>query len=399
MVDDQQGDGWPAITYETLPWRRSGDEVASRRTLRRVTDRYEAAVPPLIRDADVALESDTLAGADEASHALARFDAEAGAFIAPFPSILLRSESSSSSEVENLTAGAKQVALAAIGASRSANARLVVANAHAMDAALALSAELTEDAVIAMHRALLADSAPNAVGRWRDEQVWIGGGAISPHAADFVPPHHSRIPALMRDLLDFTDRTDVPVLAQAAIAHAQFETIHPFPDGNGRTGRALIHAMLRRGALTRNVTVPVSAGLLHSPQSYFEALTDYRAGDVDAIVHAITNATFAAIGNGRHLVREIQEARSRWSDAVRARADSSAHRLMDLLLAQPVITVKTASAALDVSEAAANTAVNRLAESGILTQTGGAARYRIWQAGDVIEALDAFADRARRGRV
>lgn len=393
------GNGWPAIAFESRSWQRSGDEVASRRQLRRITSDYPAAVPPLIGRAAVELEPEVITAADEASQALARFDEAAGRFIAPFSAILLRTESASSSEVENLTAGAKQVALAGIGASRSENARLVMANTRAMEAALRLSNQLDEEAVIAMHDALLSESAPHIVGRWRQEQVWIGGGPASPHGAQFVPPHHDRVPELMSDLLDFADRDDVPILAQAAIAHAQFETIHPFPDGNGRTGRALIHAMLRRGGLTQNVTVPVSAGLLHDPRGYFDALTDYREGDVDAIVHAITNATFAAIGNGSRLVREIGDAREGWSHRVRARSDAAVHRLMDTLLAQPVVTAKSASQALGISEVAAHAAVNRLVDAGVLSQAAGGARYRVWQAHDVIMALDDFAARARRGRV
>ena len=143
-----------------------------------------------------------LALADDASKELTRFDAEAGMIVAPFAAILLRTESASSSEVENVTASAKQVALAEIGASRLyGNAELVVANVHAMNAAIELSDRLDERAIIAMHDALLGASAPHFVGGWRDQQVWIGGGSISPHNAGFVPPHHERVPELMRDLV------------------------------------------------------------------------------------------------------------------------------------------------------------------------------------------------------
>lgn len=392
-------EAWPALTYEDRPWRRVADEVGSRRQLRRIHREYRASVPALISRIRVELEPEVLAAADDASHELARFDAEAGSITAPFSSILLRSESASSSEVENLTAGAKQIALAELGASRSENARLIVANTRAMEAALRLSTDLDEDAVIAMHDALLSESNPAIVGRWRDQQVWIGGGSLSPHDAAFVPPHHDRVPRLMTDLLDFAERTDMPVLAQTAIAHAQFETIHPFPDGNGRTGRALIHAMLRRGGITRNVTVPVSSGLLHDPQSYFDALTDYRAGDVDAIVHSLTNASFHAIANGRVLLNDIRAARERWETAVIARADSSAHRAKDVLMGTPVITTASLASRLGVSDVAAANAIDRLVDAGVLTKAAGSARYRIWQATEVIAALDAFAGRARRGRV
>jgi Fic family protein len=104
-------------------------------------------------------------------------------------------------------------------------------------------------------------------GQWRAEQVWIGGGN-SPLTAVFVPPSHTRVPTAIDDLLAFARRDNVPLLAQIAACHAQFETIDPFADGNGRTGRALVQAMLRNKGLTRQVTVPVSAGLLADADGY-----------------------------------------------------------------------------------------------------------------------------------
>ena len=352
----------------------------------------------MISDLPVVLSPDILALADDASRELTRFDGEAGPVAAPFASILLRTESASSSEVENLTSSAKQVALAEIGASRSANARLVVANVRAMKAAIILSDRLDESAIIEMHEALLSDSAPAVVGRWREEQVWIGGGSVSPHSASFVPPHNDRVDRLMADLVTFTQRTDVPALAQAAIAHAQFETIHPFPDGNGRTGRAIIQSMLRAGRVTQSVAVPVSAGLLHDLDAYFGALNAYRAGRPEVIVEAVAEAAFVAINNGRRLVADIRAAAERWDHAVVARSDSSAHRLKEYLLSQPVVNVKTVAAALAVSEIAAATSIARLEGAGVLTRTSAGGRNRLWQAAEILDALEAFAARARRAR-
>lgn len=389
---------WPAIGYEPRPWTRSGDEIGSRRALLRARGDYEAAVPAFIAAARVELAPVTIALADDASQELARFDAEVGTMAAPFASILLRSESASSSEVENLTSSAKQVALAEIGESKSGNARLVVANVHAMNAAIALSEDLDEESIFAIQEALLGDTAPEFVGRWRDQQVWIGGGSISPHAATFVAPHESRVPGLIADVVSFARRTDVPVLTQAAIAHAQFETIHPFPDGNGRTGRALLQGMLRHGRLTRNVTVPVSAGLLHDTDAYFHALTEYRNGHLDAIVSVVAEAAFAAVSNGRALVSDIRSAADRWDSQVIARRDSSAHLVKKYLLRQPVVNTKTVAAELDISEVAAQGAIDRLVDAEVLTKISAGRRNRIWQAPEILAALDAFGARARRKR-
>ena len=134
-----------------------------------------------------------------------------------------------------------------------------------MRAVLELAGQIDGDTILQMHEALLGPSQPDIAGRWRDQPVWIGGSDVSPHDAVFVPPRHERVPAAIADLIGFIDRDDLPVLAQAAIAHAQFETIHPFAAGNGRTDRALIDAELRNKRLTRNVTVPVSAASSSPP--------------------------------------------------------------------------------------------------------------------------------------
>lgn len=396
ISDSQPSDAWPATTYEAHPWVRAGDEVASRLAKLHSRGDYLAAVPPFIAAIPVALPAEVIALADDASQELARFDAEAGLMAAPFASILLRSEAVSSSALENITPSAKQVALAEIGQPTPPDARLVVANVRAMTAANGDSGQLDEYSIIAMHDALLRDTAPEHVGHWRNEQVWVGGGGISPRAAAFVPPHHTRVPSLMADMVAFAGRTDVPVLIQAAIAHAQFETIHPFPDGNGRTGRTLQQGMFRHGGLTRNVTVPVSAGLLCDADAYFRALTEYRAGSTAAIVTAVAEASFAAIRNSRKLIDDIQAAAKRWDSLVVARSDSSVHEVKRYLLRQPVVNAKTLAGELSISEVAAQNAIDRLVDAGVLTQTNTGRRNRIWHALEILAVLYEFGARARR---
>ena len=200
----------------------------------------------------------------------------------------------------------------------------------------------------------------------------------------------------MDDLIKFTGRTDVPLLSQAAIAHAQFETIHPFADGNGRTGRALIHAMLRGHGLTRNVTVPVSAGLLIDTRSYFDSLTAYREGDPASIVEKLAEASFAAIANGRQLVLDLRTIREGWAESVTARRGAAAWRLADLLIRQPVIDAATAAAELQMTSQNVLRAITPLVNAGVLSEFTGFTRNRMWQANQVLSALDDFAARAGR---
>jgi Fic family protein len=388
--------GWPVLGYETHSWHLAEDAYGSRNQKRLASGPYQAALPPTIAQRPLALDGELASLTEEAAAELARFDSEVGQIAAPFASILLRTESASSSEIENLTSGAGQIALAELGERAPNNAQLVVGNVRAMQAALELSESLTVESILEMHRALLEHSDPHIVGHWRDQQVWIGGGSLGPHTAQFVPPHHERVPALMDDLLTFANRTDLPRLAQTAVAHAQFETIHPFPDGNGRVGRALVQSMLRAGQLTRNVTVPVSAGLLHNTGRYFDALNAYRQGDVAPIVRAIAEASFAAVHNGRVLVRDLEELRETWAQRITARRDSAARRLGDVLIRQPVIDTTTAARQLGISAVNTQVAIDRFVAAGVLTQLTGGRRNRIWQAQEVLAALDAFGERARR---
>lgn len=392
------GRGWPQVTYESHPWVANEFSAASRTQRLASRGPYEAAVPPFIERAIFVLPAVLQAATEDAANELARFDTEVGAVAAPFSTILLRSESASSSEIENLTSGAKQIAIAQLGEKATHNAELIVGNVRALEAAVRLSGNLTDDAIIEMHRALLEHKSPEMVGQWRDDQVWIGGGNVSPHLAQFVPPHHDRVPGLMSDLMAFARRTDLPLLAQIAVAHAQFETVHPFPDGNGRTGRALIQSMLRAGGATRTVSVPVSAGLLQDVDRYFAALTSYRQGEIEAIVSVFADACFAGVRNGRQLVADIQQIRAQWASIVKARAGSSASRMLDHLLGQPVVNSTSTADRLGVSTVAAQQAINTLVDAGILTQFTAGKRNRLWQAREVIEAMDSFAARAQRRR-
>lgn len=249
-----------------------------------------------------------------------------------------------------------------------------------------------------MHEALLSNIQPEIAGRWRKEQVWIGGDSFGSHGVAFIPPHHADVPALMADLVTFARRTDLPLLSQAAIAHAQFETIHPFADGNGRTGRALIHAMLHGHGLTRNVTVPVSAGLLTDTDGYFDALTAYRNGKPAAIVENLANASLAAAANGRQLVLDLRQIRRDWGSKIKVRRGASAWQLMDVLLRQPVIDAPTVARELAVTPQNALRAISPFTDADILEEFTGFARNRMWQSREVLDALDDFAARAgRRG--
>ena len=362
----------------------------------RIDGPYSSAITPAISEVVVRLDATVASDAEEAANAIVRFDAEFGSKVVPFSSILLRSESTASGRIEQLTATAKAIALAELGDTGKKNATMIVSNAKAMEASIALSDDLSAASSLAMHTALLEDEHPEWVGHWRDLQVWIGGGKFGPHNAAFVPPHAHRVPDAIQDLVRFMHRTDVSPLAHAALAHAQFETIHPFPDGNGRTGRALIHSLLRRRNVTRNVTVPISAGLLVDTDAYFASLNAYHNGDPNDIVSQTTDATFASIDNSRAMLRELDEISQEWRSRVNARADSSVWQLTELLFRQPAVNSTIVQERLHVSKQTALNSIGQLEDAGVLLKAKGEERNRAWVAIDIVTVLDRFAERSGR---
>lgn len=386
------------MTFEerTLP-ERDDEQMSSRRLNLERRRPYRAAVVPEIADTVFTLTPEALADADDATAALVRFDADMASFPAPFSAVLLRTESASSSQIEQLTSGTRAIAEAAIGERTDGNAPLIVSNVRALEAAIALSDDISNASIIAMQDALLRDSHPEMVGKYRTEQVWISGQL--PHSARFVPPHHERVAAAMDDLLRFTQRADIPVLAHAAIAHAQFETIHPFPDGNGRTGRALLHAMLRHGGVLRHLTVPVSAGLLTDIESYFDALTAYRAGDPNPIVEVFATASLSALQNARSLARDIADIQQEWEEKMAGiRVDAAARKLARLSIEYPVLNVSSAVAMTGLSKPAVSNGLDQLVERNVLSLGNSKRRNRVWVNQEVLDALDAFAVRTGRRR-
>jgi Fic family protein len=273
---------------------------------------------------------------------------------------------------------------------------MVAANVAAMQRAIEMADDLNEDTLLAAHAALMEGHEYAQPGRFRTDQVWIGGAAPTPHEATFVPPHADRVNPAIVDLLAFCDRTDIAVVPLASVAHAQFETIHPFADGNGRTGRALVHVLLKRAGATRRLTVPVSAGLLADTESYFDALTAYREGDASSIVERFTEAAFSAVNNGRALNRDLADIYADWERHITARRDAAVWRVLPHLVRQPAITVKFVQEVTGVSNPAAQNAVDQLLTAGIVTPATANRRNRVWIADRVITALDEFAARIVR---
>jgi Fic family protein len=370
---------------------------------------YRSTVPAQLASWRERIPADLAADAEEAVWALGRFDAFAqaklgtgGQMLGPMSAVLLRTESTSSSQIENLTVGARQLALAELGRRASTNADIVLGNVHAMVEALRASDRLDEAAILEMHRTLMAPGAPGALppeqaGRYRAELVWVGTSGLSPRGASHVAPQPELVAPAMADLVAFMAREDLPVLVQAAIAHAQFETIHPFADGNGRIGRALVHALLRSKGVLAAVAAPLSAGLLTDTERYFDALTAYRTGDAGPIVAQFAAAGRFAARSGTRLVEDLVGELDAARDNLRGiRPQAAVWRVLPHLVAQPVIDVQYLVRELGLGAMAAARALATMAERGVIVERSGGGRGRVWQHSGILAILDGYAAGLRR---
>lgn len=383
---------WPAVSLHEDTRLPADDGFMSR--TQRVKNRgvFHWTQPAAIAAIEVHIDPEVQEAARSATAMVERFDERAGGWGVPFASVLLRSESASSSQIERLTASARRVALATLGDHRSDNASGIARNVAAMQSAIALSDAMNANAILAMHEALGGGDDPTHAGRWRQEWVWVGGR--SPVTAAFVPPRHEDVPSAIGDLVAFARRTDVEPLTQAALAHAQFETIHPFTDGNGRTGRALVSAILKYRGVATNMTVPISSGLLADTSAYFDALTAYREGDPHPIIVQFADAVERAVTNATMLREDVEGIRETVL-ATASRRTANLTRLAALCTAEPAFTAEMV-VAQGITRPTAYRLLDRLTDAGVLRRERAIAGADAWTVVPLTDALDAFAVRAGR---
>lgn len=382
---------WPTHQREGRPWvprQRQGSRAD------RMLAHVDVSIPPRIADLDYETSGSVARAHDEALIAVARLEAGFGDHLAPLADFLLRSESVASSKIEHIDAGWHAFGRALAGGKASDEAKSQLAAVQALIAMVdaAGSGPITVETLLEAHRLLMAPDYYTArdAGTLRDVQNWIGGSDYTPINASHVPPPPELVPELINDLLVFANRTDLPILGQAAIAHAQLESIHPFTDGNGRIGRALISAILRRRGLTRRITVPLASAMLANTSRYFGLLNGYREGRADKFVEYVAKAATHSSEAAQESARALAELPDQWHAIAAPRANSADEALIGALLATPIFDADTAQQITGITEASTYRALNRLTDAGILEVLSASKRNRIWAATDVLAELDAL---------
>lgn len=399
-------------TWEQVVWQ-PGDVSGLPRVDRR-SGPYRRYVPDELEARPLTLPSDLARRIATVERDIRRLNALGGENLASIARLLLRSEAIASSRIEGLAPSARQVALAELGDRESvrgvsAQARLVANNMTVVRNAttsLVGADAVTVDQIVALHRALLPDEFRHH--GLREVQNWIGGSDWHPLGAEFVPPAPHRVPSLMADLVDYLNGAAHAPLVQAAVVHGQFETVHPFTDGNGRVGRALIHTVLTRGGLTPTAVLPISLVLATLQEQYVAGLTSYRysgpphkdaaMSGMRAWIAAFVEAAEVAVVESRALVDTVASLRGEWNERLSAhrastglraspRADSAVARLLAALPEAAVLTARTVQEVLGVSHPAANAALDELQGAGILSVRSIERNTRAYLADEVLDLI------------
>jgi Fic family protein len=360
-------------------------------------------LPERLGGLEIRLDGALAALVSEAEQALIALTTEGGPALAPLARLLLRTESIASSKVEGLQLGVRELARAEAkaesGTAPGATAREVLANIDAMVLAVESAAESTrfgEQEILAIHRRLLENTMHHRIaGHYRDSQNWIGGNDYTPCGADFVPPPPDLVAPLLEDLCDAINGELLPPLVQAALVHAQFETIHPFDDGNGRAGRALVHVVLKRRGIARDFVPPISVVFAGARARYIDGLTRFRdEGDagVNAWIEYFAAATLRAARLARSYIASTRALQEQWRECLRAqstvpRADAAAWAIIDLLPALPMVSAPVATAMTLRSKSRVYEAIEQLVVAGVLMPLSSGQRNRWWEAAGLLDLI------------
>ncbi len=395
--------------FVTQRWAPDPTAFGPRRA--RVGGTYRAFVPHPLAGLVLPIDARVAADLSDAERAVAALDAETRADRGPhrlevLSRLLLRAEAVGSSQVEGLVVSPRRLALADLDPALDPSGRAleVVANIRALSEALVVASApgpFTVDHLRALHRRLLDGTRDARLGGVvRTEQNWVGG--TTPLDAEFVPPPAEEVPALLEDLCAYASGDEHPPLVQAAVAHAQFETLHPFADGNGRTGRALLQLVLRRRGLCRRVVPPISLVLATEAARYVGGLTGtrraYPSGAPELVagwmswLELVAQVTRRACVEADRYEQRTAALVEAWRARVRAevgalRADAAAWALLEQLPSAPLVTASTAVALTGRSPRAIDGALAQLVAAGVLKHVGGRIRYRLYEAVGVFDLV------------
>lgn len=398
MADSSAIVNWPPHRREVRAWQQTSRGGAKEdRMLRTIT----VSLPPMIANQAFVLDSELATNVETAMREISKLDGTYGAGLEALGTLLLRTESVASSKIEAIEASLEDYARALHGSGANSSAVSMVAATTALDTminAVSRHDRIELGTITSAHDLLMRDDPGEApyAGRLRTVQNWIGGSNYSPRGALYVPPPPATVLSYMDDLLAFANRDDLPALVQAAIVHAQFESIHPFTDGNGRIGRALINTVLRRRSATTQVVIPLASALVAHRDHYFDLLNAYRTGDLRPLIMTFAESSRIAAVQSQLTAVRLGEIPQEWRALVSSRAGSATAQLLAALPTHPILSSDDASTVVDRPRSSVYAAINRLHHAGVLRPLTNRKRDQVWGASLILDELDDLSIRIGR---
>jgi Fic family protein len=358
---------------------------------RRQPTGYSAFVPaPLPPEPPIEAAGAVQAALSHADRALGRLDGSVLTLPNPdlFVFMYVRKEAVLSSQIEGTQSSLQDLLAAEVdlfGDAGPADVGEVINYVKAMNHGLARLGELPVSVrlIREIHATLMQGVRGGrlAPGELRRSQNWIGPGGCSLMSATFVPPPHDLVPECMGLLEKFLHQDDeMPVLLKIGIAHAQFETIHPFLDGNGRVGRLLITFLLTERGVLHKPVLYLSHYFRQNRSAYYEhlqAVRDHGAWEawLTFFLDGVATVAAEAADTARKVLALRESHRAAITERL-GRAAANGHRVLERLFDRPIVSVNDVMAVTGTTYAAANTLVARLGEVGVLTEMTGNARNR-----------------------
>ena len=388
-------------------------EGAGRSRKERASGMYEYFLPTKLACMEIALEPDVVGDITRAESAVQQLNSETVAFhnTEGLARLLLRAEAVSSSYIEGLSIGTRRLLKAEMSSSGKAlfkfdeGAAQVLGNIHAMERAIDAAVNrktIDVETVLSIHKTLCKNTRIERFGgQVRNVQNWVGGNSYNPLQAEYIPPAPEHVMELLEDLAQYcNDKVISPVL-QAAIVHAQFESIHPFIDGNGRTGRALIHLILKRRGLAEKFVPPISLCMATHASDYVLGLSEFRYADseepkevrtrINNWVSFFAGCVIQACEEARRFEQSARVLQNEWRNALGGvRKGSALGVLMDEMIGMPVFTVSAVCELSGRAFSAVSAAVERCIEAGIVKPLGNKKRNRVFEASSVINEFNIF---------
>lgn len=388
-------------------------EGVGRSRKERASDAYHYYLPTPLADLNVSLVPDVVGDITRAENAITKLNARSVALHSSegLARLLLRAEAVSSSHIEGLSIGTRRLLRAEMNRTGKGSFKFdeaaadIVGNIHAMEFAVqeaAAESRVTVDTILQIHETLCAGTRIESFGgAIRTSQNWVGGNSYNPLQAEYIPPAPEHVIGLLEDLAAFCNDEVVSPVLQAALVHAQFESIHPFVDGNGRTGRALIHLILKRRGLAPHLIPPISLCMATHAQDYVEGLGAFRFVDGEDPEEAQTQlndwvsffagACLEACEEAEAFEESARELQESWKKQLGSiRKGSALELLLNEMVGMPVFTIGSACEATDRTFAAMSPAVMRCVDAGIVKPIGSQKRNRAFEVPDVIDAFNLF---------